>query len=63
MSTNTEFRRCKCGYNVLVYLETANFRNAYKDVYTFFDGQSGNHEVIYTCPNCYEVLNYSILED
>ena len=54
----TEFKRCKCGYSVLVYIMSN--KSALK--YVFIDGHSGNYEQVDTCPGCQEKLDYVMLE-
>ena len=54
----TEFRRCKCGYNLLVYV----IKRATALNYIFIDGHSGNYEQVDTCPGCHDVLYYNTLE-
>lgn len=54
----TEFKRCKCGYNFIVYLVGSG--SALK--YVFIDGHSGDYHLVESCPGCQEILDYSTLE-
>ena len=60
MDRISEFRRCKCGYIVLVYM-IENHHNK-PPHYHFFDGHSGNYQQCFICPGCKERLNYMTLE-
>lgn len=51
---NTEFKQCKCGYNILVYKN--------RKIYVFIDGHSGNYEQVDSCPGCHDRLEYLTLE-
>jgi hypothetical protein len=54
----TEFKRCKCGYSILVYI--MGRKSALK--YIFIDGMSGNYEQVDTCPGCHDQIDYIMLE-
>lgn len=54
----TEFKRCRCGYSILVYL-TKNKSGMH---YFFIDGHSGNYDQVDTCPGCQDRLDYLTLE-
>lgn len=60
METITEFKRCRCGYDIIVYL--INYESGKPPQFHFFDGHSGNYEQTYVCPGCHDRLDYIILE-
>lgn len=60
MNTNAEYRKCKCGYNILVYVIYSS--NDKPPKYHYFDGHSGNYEQVFVCPGCHDRLNYMTLE-
>lgn len=55
MSRITEFKRCRCGYSILVL-------SSGKKYYIFIDGHSGNYEQVDSCPGCKDALDYLTLE-
>lgn len=59
METVTEFKQCKCGYNIIVYL--ISYESGKPSRFHFFDGHSGNYEQTYVCPGCYDRLDYMTL--
>jgi len=60
MSGVAEFKSCKCGYNIIVYV--IEYSRNKSDNYHFFDGHSGNYEQTYVCPGCHDRLDYITLE-
>ena len=57
----TEFRSCRCGYSILIYVNQSEYDEA-KVHYIFFDGHSGNYEQTFVCPGCHDRLDYFTLE-
>ena len=56
----TEFKQCRCGYPILVYV--IQHEHGKEPYYHFFDGNSGNYEQIFVCPGCKDRLDYLTLE-
>ena len=61
METNTEIKKCRCGYHLIVYIISYNYEMQKKPQYRFFDGHSGNYEQSYVCPGCHDRLDYLTL--
>ena len=59
MNTETEFKQCKCGYSIIVYVLT--YEMGQETQFRFFDGHSGNYEQTYVCPGCHDRLDYATL--
>ena len=55
MNTDTEIKRCKCGYHIIVY--AIGFESGRPPLFHFFDGHSGNYEQTYVCPGCHDRLD------
>lgn len=51
----TEYKKCRCGYSILVYINDNNM--------IFIDGMSGNYEQTVECPGCYDYIEYIMLEN
>lgn len=56
-----EYKKCKCGYSILVYVNQSNY-DSNKILYVFFDGHSGNYEQTFVCPGCKDRIDYLTLE-
>ena len=61
MDKVAEYKKCRCGYNIIVYV-IEKMHDA-EPLYHFFDGHSGHYTQCYVCPGCYERLKYMMLED
>jgi hypothetical protein len=60
MDRVSEFKRCKCGYSIIVYtIENHHHKPPH---YHFFDGHSGDYRQCFVCPGCKERLHYMTLE-
>ena len=58
--TMSEFKQCRCGYSIIVYvIAYANDRPSH---YHYFDGHSGDYQQCYLCPGCRDRLDYMKLE-
>ena len=62
MNTDTEIKKCKCGYHIIVYSIRYNVETKKEPRFHFFDGHSGNYEQTYVCPGCNGRLDYMTLE-
>ena len=60
MQQISEFKKCKCGYDIIMYTLKSE-HGITPDMYRYFDGHSGNHEQIYVCPSCKDRLDYRTL--
>jgi len=60
MSKISEFKQCKCGYSIIVYV--ISYEHGKQPRYHYFDGHSGNYEQTYVCPGCHDRLDYITLE-
>ena len=60
MDRISEFKQCKCGYSIIVYV--ISYASKRPSRYHYFDGHSGNYEQTYVCPGCHDRLDYITLE-
>jgi hypothetical protein len=61
MIRDTEFRRCKCGHELIVYMLTPE--PEYKpNMYRYFDRNSDDYTQVFVCPECHDRLDYRTLE-
>ena len=60
MAGISEFKICKCGYSIIVYV--IEYESKKSSHYHYFDGYSGNYEQTYVCPGCHDRLDYITLE-
>ncbi len=60
MDRISEFKTCKCGYSIIVYV--IEYESKKPPRYHYFDGCSGNYEQTYVCPGCHDRLDYITLE-
>jgi len=60
MGEVSEFKRCKCGYSIIVYTIEYMFNKPPR--YSYFDGHSGDYQQCYICPGCKDRLDYLNLE-
>lgn len=60
MTNDTEIRKCRCGYHIIVHVLTYEFGQ--ETQFRFFDGHSGNYEQTYVCPGCSIRLDYMKLD-
>ena len=60
MDRISQFRKCRCGYSIIVYIvESVHDEPLY---YHYFDGHSGDYKQVFVCPGCHDRLNYETLE-
>ena len=57
----TEYRTCKCGQSILVYV--VGYERGKSPQTIFFTADTENYEQVFICPNCNERLEYSNLGD
>ena len=58
----SEFKRCRCGYSIIVYTITSD-HDENKISHRFFDGHSGDYRQCWVCPGCHDRLDYITLNE
>jgi hypothetical protein len=61
MGRPSEFKQCRCGYSIIVYVIEYE-KTGKAPQFRFFDGHSGDYQQCFVCPGCHDRLDYMTLE-